>query len=135
MKIHQLFKEKVSEDVMLKLVRCFGLSDMNDNSLFCKHDLMKHNTVDKIVSMKDELELFYLPCKSKYYLSNVDHKKCITILRQHLRLFGLKLHTQQKYLQSKKLTFYNIAKQNKPHDHQHNNIRVSINEKTTVNFN
>ncbi len=135
MKIHQLFKEKVSEEVMLKLVRCFGLTDMNDTSLFCKLDLIKHNTVEKIVVMKDELEQYYLPCKFKYYLANVDHNKCITILRQHLRLFGLKLHTQQKYLQSKKLTFYNIVKENKPHDHQHHNIRVSVHEKTTMNFN
>jgi len=134
MKIHQLFRENVTEEVMLKLIRSFGLIDINDTSFFCKNDLVKHETPTKITAMKDELEKFYLPCKAKYYLSDIDYKKCITILRQTLRLFGLKLHTQQKYIQSKKLTFYNLTRENKNREHP-GNIRVTNFVKTVVNFN
>jgi len=134
MKIHQLFRENVSEDVILKIIRAFGLHDMNDTSFFCKNDLIKHDTANKIIALKDELEMFYLPCKARYYLNDIDHKKCITILRQTLRLYGLKLHTQQKYIQSKKLTFYNLTRENKNRENP-GNIRVTNDVKTIVTFN
>jgi hypothetical protein len=114
MKINQLFKEKVSDDLALKIVRSFGLVDMNDTSLFSKNDIIKNKTIESILSLKDELEKYYLPCKAKCYLTSIDDKKCITLLRQILRLFGLQLQTRQKYVQSKKMTFYNITKESMP---------------------
>lgn len=124
MKIHQLFKEKVNEDLAVRVVRCFGLVSMSDTSLFCKNDMIKNSTIQCLMSLKDELEVYYLPCKARCYLQDIDNKKCITVLRQVLRLFGLKLNTRQKYVQSKKMTFYNIVKEEKLQDHS-SSMRVN----------
>ncbi len=131
MKIYQLFKERVPEGLATNVVKCFGLESMDDISLFSRNDVIKHDTIQKLLALKEELEIYYLPCKAKCYLVCIDYKKAITILRQVLRLFGLTLHTRQKYVQSKKITFYNIAKENK------NACAVSmksLNVSTTVNF-
>jgi hypothetical protein len=134
MKIHQLFKEKVSDEVALRIVQCFGLLGMDDTSLFCKNDISKNRTVNRLVTMKDELEIYYLPCKARCYLSCLDTKKCITLLRQVLRLFDLKLNTRQKYVQSKKMTFYNIIKDDKCVDHLVGIRVLNKSTATTINF-
>ena len=132
MKINQLFKEKVSEELALKIVQSFGLVDLNDTSLFCKNDMIKNDTIAKITLLKDSLDEFYLPCKARCYLKSIDAKKCITLLRQILRLFGLKLHTRQKYVQSKKMTFYNIVKEDKECDNT--SMRVNVDGVVHVTF-
>jgi len=133
MKINQLFKDKICEDLALKVVRSFGLAGIDDTSLFCKNDIIKHDTVRRINLLKEELEQYYLPCKAKCYLSAIDAKKCITLLRQILRLFGLKLQTRQKYVQSKKMTFYNIIKEDKANEHT-GTLRVNTDYYTLVLF-
>jgi len=133
MKINQLFKDKVNDELALKIVRSFGLVDMEDSSLFCKNDIIKHNTVNNVCALKEELEQYYLPCKAKCYLTAIDEKKCITLLRQILRLFGLKLLTRQKYVQSKKMTFYNIVKEDKANEHT-GTLRVNNEKRTLVSF-
>lgn len=133
MKINQLFKDKIGEDLALKVIRSFGLTGMDDTSLFCKNDIIKNDTVQIISSLKDELEQYYLPCKAKCYLTAIDAKKCITLLRQILRLFGLKLQTRQKYVQSRKMTFYNIVKEDKANDYT-GTLRVSTDHRTLVVF-
>lgn len=111
MKIHQLFKEKVSDDVLMKLLDAFGLKNITDDVIFSKHDLIALATVEKISSMKEQLQQYYLPCKSKVYLEDVNISKCITILRQILKLFQVKLISKQKYVNQKKCTIYMIQRQ------------------------
>jgi hypothetical protein len=133
MKINQLFKDKIGDELALKVVRSFGLTGMDDTSLFCKNDIVKHDSIRVINSIKDELEQYYLPCKAKCYLTAIDAKKCITLLRQILRLFGLKLQTRQKYVQSRKMTFYNIVKEDKTSEYT-GTLRVNNEQHTMVVF-
>jgi phage antirepressor YoqD-like protein len=111
MKIHQLFKDKVSDDVLAKLLDAFGLKDINDDTVFTKQDLVTYKTVDKVLAISEQLEQFYLPCKAKIYLDDITESKCITVLRQVLKLFQVKLISKQKYINQKKCTIYMIQKQ------------------------
>ena len=121
MKIHQLFKDKISEDIMLKVILAFGLKSINDETAFSKQDLINHNTVLYMNELKDILLQYYLPCKAKIYLENLDESKCITILRQLLKLFQIKLISKQKYIHNKKSTIYFIKKSI---EIEHHTIRV-----------
>ena len=110
MKINQLFKEKVSEEILLKLLDAFNLKGLDDDTLFSKADLVKNNVVEKVKEIKESLLQFYLPCKAKIYLEDLDENKCITLLRQILKLFQIKLVSKQKYVKNKKTTIYFILK-------------------------
>jgi Mg2+/Co2+ transporter CorB len=111
MKIHQLFKDKVSDDVLFKILDAFGIKSIEDEFIFTKNDLITMNTVSKINNIKDQIIQFYLPCKAKIYLDDIDECKCITILRQILKLSQVKLISKQKYINQKKSTIYMIQKQ------------------------
>jgi hypothetical protein len=121
MKIHQLFKDKISEDILLKVILAFGLKSINDETAFSKEDLINHNTVLYMNELKDILLQYYLPCKAKIYLENLDESKCVTVLRQLLKLFQIKLISKQKYIHNKKCTIYFIKKSLEA---EHHTIRV-----------
>lgn len=108
MKINQLFVKKVDTDVVLRLLQCFGLEDFNDKKLFCRHDLVQNCTLNKIESMKADLERYYLPCKAKMYLDCSNEKRAITVLKQVLRLHGYYLLSREKNHNNKKIIFYQL---------------------------
>ena len=114
MKINQLFKEKVSEDILNKILEAFHLNGLDDDTVFSKVDLEKYSTVTKIHHIKDQLIQFYLPCKAKIYLDNMDASKCITVLRQVLKLFQVKLVSRQRYIKYRKTTIYSMMRGNEP---------------------
>jgi hypothetical protein len=108
MKINQLFKDKVPEDVAIRLLSCFGLKGFDDTAMFCKDDLVKISTTENTKKMCEDLRLYYLPCKAKIYLALKDEQCCITLLRQVLRLFDKTLISIQKYANHKKITYYQL---------------------------
>ena len=110
MKIHQLFTKKVDTDILLKLLSAFGINDLNDKKLFCKIDLVQQDTVRKVLALKSCLEQYYLPCKSRIYLDTdtLNEKRCITILKQVLRLHGYFLVSKEKNFNNKKVIFYQL---------------------------
>lgn len=108
MKINQLFKDKVPEDVALRLLSCFGLKGFSDTAMFCKEDLIKISTLESTRKICEDLRLYYLPCKAKIYLSLKDEQCCITLLRQILRLFDKTLISIQRYTNHKKITYYQL---------------------------
>ena len=110
MKINQLFKTKIHEEHANALAHAFGLASIRDtHSSFCKTDLKTRGTVEKIRSEHmSMLESYYLPCKARVYLHDLDEKKSITMFRQILRTFDLALRSTQKYTNNKKVSFYFI---------------------------
>ena len=56
----------------------------------------------------EELKKYYLPCKSKLYLLSLNEKKCITILRQLLKVHNYTLMSKEKYIKGKKSLFYQV---------------------------
>jgi hypothetical protein len=110
MKINQLFTKKVDTEVLIKLLNCFGLNDLNDKRFFCKFDIVQLNSVQKLKEMTDELEEYYLPCKAKIYLdeTNMNEKRAITVLKQVLRLHGYHLISKEKNVNNRKIIFYQL---------------------------
>jgi hypothetical protein len=108
MKINQLFKSHIPEETVAKVIDCFGYRNFDDDHSFCKSDLIRYSTVEKMNAIKDEIGNHYLPCKARLYLDDLDENKCITILRQILRLQGLSLLSKQKYIKQKKCTIYSF---------------------------
>lgn len=109
MKINQLFGKILDEEMLMQILNCYGLRNLDDRHTFKKHDLVLLKTVDKLTVLKPKLEEYYLPCKAKLYLENITEKKSITILRQVLRLFNYFLFSKEKNIQSRKIIFYTIT--------------------------
>lgn len=104
----QLFKNKPDINLLNDIIKLYGLSDLNDTNLFTKENLKDLNTADKILNYLDKLREFYLPCKSKKYLVDIDEKKCITILRQLLKQHNHNLLAKEKFVKGIKYNFYQI---------------------------
>lgn len=133
MKINQLFKSFLPEETFDKILNAFGFSSITEERSFCKVDLERTRTVDKLNEMKEEIMKYYLPCKAKLYVINMNVSKCITMFRQILRLYGLSLVSSQRYIKKKKTTFYNIQKKKKQ-EKVVNHIKIET-DKVTISFN
>jgi hypothetical protein len=73
---------------MHDFLKCYGLKGFDDTVEFSKGDLIEHNTIDKLEDMLLEIILYYLPCKSRIYLNDLNEKRAITVLSQFLKLFS-----------------------------------------------
>ena len=104
----QLFKNKPDMNLVTDTIKLFGLSDFNDSTLFTKQNMIDLNTVQKINEIIPRLQDFYLPCKSKKYLTRLDEKRCITILRQLLKQYNYNLLTKVKCIKGEKFNYYQI---------------------------
>lgn len=107
---NQLFRIIPDKKITLKLLSFFGINNLNDNHSFTKEFLIEFNTVNKIINIIKELENYYLPCKYNIYLRNLNEKKCITILRQFLKIHDYTLFSKEKYKNGKKLLFYQVIR-------------------------
>ena len=130
MKIYQLFKDKIPEDLFHTFLKAYGVVSLNEPFYFSKTDLVKDDVLTKVLGLKDKIAQYYLPCKAKVYLDNLDINKCITILRQILKLYQLKLNSKQKYVKYKKTTVYHVSKSQQ---HVANGIKV-IKSPATLSF-
>ena len=70
---------------------------------------MKVNCVEKLNSLKSKLADYYLPCKSRTYLTDLNTKNVITLLRQLVRLFGFSVSSREKYIKGDKFIIYQLV--------------------------
>lgn len=131
MKIYQLFTKKVDIELLLRILKCFGLKDLNDKRLFSKYDIIQNSTVQKLIELKAELEMYYLPCKSKIYLENMTEKRSITVLKQVLRLHGYFLLSKEKNVNNKKIIFYHLINEK---DKQTTNLMKKFDVTNIIEF-
>lgn len=110
MKYFQLFCERPSIEFMEEFLKCFNMEGLDENKEFCKNDLVEVRTVEKIYEMLPELILYYLPCKAKIYLNDINEKRAITILCQFLKLFDYRLCRKERIISKKKIIYYKIQK-------------------------
>lgn len=110
MKYFQLFSEQPPIEFMHNLLLCYGLIGFDDTIEFSKQDLIENKTINKLEDMLLEIVMYYLPCKSRIYLSDLDEKKAITVLSQFLKLFTYKLSRKERIVDKKKLIYYKIQK-------------------------
>jgi len=108
--INQLFRKEPNKEILLDLINAFGYQNINQiDQPFSKKDLEKRKTIDKIQKLKPKLEEYYIPCKAKTYLNKkMTLKGAMTILRQFLKYEGYYLNYWETYVNSIKVTYYQI---------------------------
>jgi len=121
---NQLFKKLPPIDLFERLVKIYGLTDINDCRKFTKDYLIKNRTLEKIEGLREELEEYYLPCKTTKYLSDLDEKKLITILRQIAKVFDYHVISNEKYINSKKVLQYSLEKNGVMFDDINYNLKI-----------
>jgi|TARA_B110000879_G_C11062306_1_gene467198 hypothetical protein len=105
---NQLFKVSPNIQITEKILENFGIKGLDDNHSFTRENLIDLNTVDSINKMYDEIIKYYIPCKGRKYLVDLNEKKCITILRQFLKILNYTLMSKEKYINGKKILFYQV---------------------------
>ena len=105
---NQLFITIPDINFLKNLSLLYGIKNVYNNTFFTKEDLIKNNTIYKILNLIDELKKYYYPNKHKIYLENINEKKCITIFRQFLKVNNFNLITKEKSRNSKKYYEYHI---------------------------
>jgi hypothetical protein len=106
----QIFRKVPTDEIMDKLLSSFGLKDIDDQKTFSRNDLRTIKTVEKLNLLKPELEVFYIPCKARTYLSYIDEKTAITILRQFVKTRNRMIESREKYMKGYKFLIYYIVK-------------------------
>jgi hypothetical protein len=124
MKRNQLFKLEPSIDFVKEFVKIFGLKDINDTRKFSRDSLVNINTLDKFDLYKEELKKYYIPCKYDKYVTNLNEKKIVTILRQIVKLHDYKVTSQEKYIDGKKTLLYSLESDTQIDDHINYNLKV-----------
>ena len=104
----QLFKNKPELNLVIEIIRLFGLEGFDDIKLFTKQNMIELNTVENMKEYIPKLQEYYLPCKSKIYLQDLNERKCINILRQLLKQYNHTLISKEKYIKSIKYNFHQI---------------------------
>ena len=105
---NQLFRQTPPMDTCVLVLQSFGLRDFNDTTNFSRRDLDMLLCVEKMERLKPELMKYYLPCKARTYLNDLNSKNVITILRQIARLYGYSVQSREKYIKGDKFIIYQL---------------------------
>ena len=108
---NQLFRISPDMEITENILQLFGIKDIHDNHSFTRENLIDLKTVKNMDELSSELFKYYIPCKSKKYLVNLNEKKCITILRQFLKIHNHTLISKEKYVKGNKQLFYQVIPQ------------------------
>tara|TARA_A100000164_G_C21734429_1_gene689220 strand:- start:47 stop:436 length:390 start_codon:yes stop_codon:yes gene_type:complete len=109
---YQLFQQVPDENFINIFLNCYGIQNLDDNKEFTKSDLNDISIIENIENLIPDLVLYYLPCKYEMFLTNITLNKCITILRQILRLYDYNLKKREHVHNKKKSIYYRIERIN-----------------------
>lgn len=104
----QNFRNKPDIKFILTLLETFGLDNLEDDRYFTKEHMKENLTVEKINDLIPQMNDYYLPCKSKIYLKDINEKKAITILRQFVKIYNYKVFSFEKSIHGKKQITYRL---------------------------
>jgi hypothetical protein len=127
---NQLFTEIPDINFLNNFLKLYGIVNLYNSTEFTKYDLIDLNIINNIEDLIPELVIYYLPCKFKMFLTNITINKCLTLLRQIIRLYDFKLKKREHVQNKKKVIYYHLEKIN--------NINIQINneyKKCVLNFN
>lgn len=105
----QLFKKKPSFEFISKIATYYNIKDFKESQKFTLSNLESLKTVEKLNEIMPELREYYINCKAKKYLENLDPKKAVTILRQLLKSIDYNLVSKEKYSNGKKYLEYRVV--------------------------
>lgn len=126
MTINQLFKKKPSKELIIKVLNIFDIEDFNDSKQFTRKDLEKIDLCNNLNIFSSKLNEYYLPCKFKIYLQDINIKKSITLLRQLLKLYDYNVKSNEKYIKGEKIIVYQILPKNTQKKQVNNNNKCVI---------
>ena len=127
---NQLFTEIPDLEFLNMFLNLYGINNLEDSVEFSKYELIDLNIVDKIEDLIPELVMYYLPCKYDMFLTNMNVNKCLTILRQIIKLYDYELKKREHVQNKKKSIYYHLNKIN------NTNIKINNNKsKCILNFN
>lgn len=129
---NQLFKKIPTKEILNKVLLCFDIKDLYSKVSFCRKDIVRLNSVQKLNIITDELKEFYLPCKARTYLNDLNEKNIVTILRQILKHFNYNIISKEKYLRGEKYILYNIIANTDVEEVEHNIKHLQIEKKTII---
>lgn len=105
---NQLFKIVPDLQIIQAILDAFGLDDIEDTRIFTKEHMKDVDTVQKINELIPTLKEYYIPCKSKKYLIDLNEKKCITILRQFVKIHHYKCIGMEKSIKGDKCMIFRL---------------------------
>jgi len=108
----QLFRKNIDLLFLKKIFNNLFDIDLDDNTIynFSKNTIISRNIISKINNYIEEIKKYYIICKQKIYLEDLNEKKVITLLRQLLRTNNFELKSKEKYDNGKKYLLYTITK-------------------------
>ena len=69
---NQLFKNIPDLQIVQSVLEAFGLDNIEDTRLFTKEHMKDVETVQKLTELSETLQDYYIPCKSKKYLTDLN---------------------------------------------------------------
>lgn len=110
-KKEQLFKNIPSKEFVEDVLKLFIPNGFQDSYYqFSRKMITEKNVIEKLNLLMPQLKEYYMNCKHKKYLENLDPKRCVTILRQLLRLYDYRVVSMEKYHNGQKFLLYKIEK-------------------------
>lgn len=110
--VKNLFRGSFDKKFVEEILQQLGFLGLNDKKFFTKHDISREKFEEVILL----IEPYYIPCKAKRFLYDLNEGKQITILRHLLRNIGYDLLVQEKVVNSVKYTTYQINKKDLSND-------------------
>ena len=74
---NQLFKNIPDLQIVQSVLEAFGLENIEDTRLFTKEHMQDVDTVQKLTELIPSLQEYYIPCKSKKYLTELNEKNVL----------------------------------------------------------
>lgn len=100
----RLFRKIPSKEFVIEILDHLKLQGLQERRWFTRDELCL-DTVDEWLPL---LEPYYIPCKAKRFLLNMNASRITTILRHILHPLGYDLRTQEKMYKLQKTTMYQI---------------------------
>jgi hypothetical protein len=130
---NQLFKTLPTKEIVNKVLLCFNIENLENSKItFCRKDIINFDCITKLNKIKTELKKFYLPCKARTYLNDLNDKNVVTILRQVLKHHNYNVLSKEKYLRGEKFILYTIVTNNTVIEHEKNVKHLHIEKKSII---
>jgi hypothetical protein len=101
-----IFRKKPSLAVVQEVLRSLKRTGLEDQRWFSKEEI----PLDTLEEWLPLLEPFYLPCKAERYLhGDMTQARIITVLRHICKEHGIEFKSQERLVNGKKTTLYQLC--------------------------
>ena len=121
---NQLFRVLPEKEFIENVLKLFVPNGYDEYYQFSRQTVVDKNIIKKLkIPYFDNIfKKIYIPCKYKNYVLNLNPKKCITLLRQLIKIENYKIVSNEKYINGKKELIYNLENLNKKNKKKEYNL-------------